>query len=114
MLLVGLIDVEDTVDVDVCAAGTVPVGFWDVVAASGNLAIPADDPAAASPGPDTLVVNLPLSIYTPLKCQCSGAVSIRPVVDGSLKTPRCQSSPLEDALTEIGATVRLRSSAPVL
>lgn len=78
------------------------------------LLIPADDPAAATPGPDTLVVNLSLSIFTPLKCQCSGAVPFRLVVDVSLKTPRCQSSPLEDALTETGAIVSLRSSAPVL
>lgn len=31
MVLVGLIDVEDMVDVDVYATGTVPLGFGEVV-----------------------------------------------------------------------------------
>ncbi len=67
----------------------------------------------APPGPEMLVVISPLSIYTPEKCQSSAAVSLRPVEDGSLSTPRCQSAPLDDALTDTGGTISVRSSLPV-
>jgi len=71
------------------------------------------DPDDAPPGPETLVVISPLSIYTPEKCQSSAAVSLRPVEDGSLSTPRCQSAPFDDALTDTGGTVSVRSTLPV-
>jgi hypothetical protein len=68
-----------------------------------------DDPEDDPPGPDTLKVTSPLSIYTPETCQSS----VTSVVDASSRTPTCQSAPLELALTLTAGTVNFRSSAPV-
>ena len=59
------------------------------------------------------LVSSPLSMYTPEKCQCSGDVSLRPVLDGRRRTPRCQSAPFDDAETFTGPAVLTRSFAPV-
>lgn len=107
--------------VDEGAARDVVDGWVEVSTAEGLFGRATVDEEAAElaesddepPGPETLVVISPFSMYTPEKCQSSGAVSLRPVDDGSLRTPRCQSAPLEEALTETGGTISLRSSASV-
>ena len=106
-------------------AALVLVGLADVFRAATLVDGAAEDEAAEMaefeepekledpPGPDTLVVSEPLSMYTPEKCQSSAAVSLRPVDEGRRRTPKCQSAPLDDAVTETGETVSLRSSPPV-
>ena len=65
-----------------------------------------------APGPETDVVMLPLSMYTPEKNMSSLLSEYPP--RGSSRTPTCQSAPLEltDALT--GLTVCVSGSPPVL
>ncbi len=107
LVLVGLMEVTTGFVLDEGAAA-------DEDEATGAVALEATpDTDDAPPGPETLVVISPLSMYTPEKCQSSAAVSLRPVEDGSLSTPRCQSAPLNDALTDTGGTVSVRSSLPV-
>ena len=48
---------------------------------------------ASSPGPETEVVRSPLSMYTPLNNQSSGASSMVEVAPGRRRTPTCQSAP---------------------
>ena len=77
-----------------------------------EVAAEAADPELR-PGPETLVVRSPFSMYTPEKRQSSAAVSVRPVVDGRRRTPRCQSAPFDEAETLTGPTVFTKSLAPV-
>lgn len=60
--------------------------------------------------PLKVVVRSPLSTYTPEKYQSSfwSAVKVP-----RLKTPKCQSAPLELALAEAGPAVRVSASEPV-
>ena len=70
----------------------------------------AEEPESELPEP-TAVVSSPLSTYTPLKNQSSApAASLLP---GSLRTPRCQSAPLDDVLALTGPAVLLSAAPPV-
>jgi len=60
------------------------------------------------PGLTTEVVMSPLSMYTPEKFQSS----VEPSFDRR-RTPKCQSAPLESAVTETGPAVFSNESAPV-
>jgi len=65
------------------------------------------DPA----GPATVFVNEPLSMYTPLKKK-SSVLSFWPET-GNSRTPRCQSSPFDEADALTAGTVKVRGSEPV-
>jgi len=110
LVLVGLTEVTTGFVLDEGAAADEDEATEATEAVALEATPDTDD---APPGPETLVVISPLSMYTPEKCQSSAAVSLRPVEDGSLSTPRCQSAPLDDALTDTGGTVSARSSLPV-
>jgi len=60
------------------------------------------------PGLTTEVVRSPLSMYTPEKFQSSVLPSFV-----RRRTPKCQSAPLESAVTETGPAVFFKASAPV-
>jgi hypothetical protein len=62
-------------------------------------------------GPATVFVKEPPSIYTPLKKK-SSVLSLWPET-GSSRTPRCQSSPLEEADALTAGTVKVKGSEPV-
>jgi len=104
LMLVGLADVFT-------AAALVDGAAKDEATETAELEAPEE--LEDSPGPDTLVVSEPLSMYTPEKCQSSAPVSLRPVDEGKRRTPKCQSAPLDDAVTATGETVSFRSSPPV-
>jgi len=72
-----------------------------------------EEPPELPPGPETDVVIEPFSIYTPEKYQSSTSGELSAELPGSLRTPKCQSSPLDEVLAEIGATTWTRSSEPV-
>lgn len=91
-----------TVEVDNVVPGAVVVG---------SEVEDHDELTTTPPGPAAEVVSEPLSTYTPLKYKSSVA-SAWPVT-GSSRTPRCQSSPFEEADTLTAGTVRVKSSEPV-
>lgn len=111
-LLVVVVDALDVVvvatDVELLA---LDVEVDNVVADELELELEPPPLLEPPPGPETLVVKDPLSIYTPEKYK-SSSVSAYPS-RGNSRTPRCQSAPLLLVLALMGETVSTRSSAPV-
>lgn len=83
------------VEAEVDVMPVVVIEVYIVVAAAEvteDETVPDPDPPAPL-GPETPVVMLPVSTYTPLKYQSSGPLSLLAVLMGRRSTPRCQSSP---------------------